>query len=106
MKKIECIIRQEKLRELADLLQLAGVGGVTVTEAKGFGKETTRPPEYLFLPKTKVEVYVTDEQVGKVLSIIMKCCREEKLGSGKIAVLPMDDCIRVRTGEKGDKAVF
>jgi len=106
MKKIECVIRQDKLKDLAESLRLAGAGGLTATETKGFGRETTRPQNYLFLPKTKVEVYVTDEQVEKITSVIIKCCKEGALGSGKIAILPMDDCIRVRTEERGDEAIF
>ena len=57
MKKIECIIRQEKLRELTEALCHAGVGGMTITEVKGFGRETTRPEAYLILPKTKIEIF-------------------------------------------------
>ncbi len=106
MKKIECIVRQDKLKDLAESLRLAGVGGLTATETKGFGRETTRPQEYLFLPKTKVEIYVTDKQVEEIVSAIIRCCKEDVLGSGKIAVLPMDDCIRVRTEERGDEAIF
>ncbi len=106
MKKIECIIRQEKLKQLAENLRLAGAGGLNVTEIKGFGRQTTRPENYLFLPKTKVEIYVTDGQVEEIISAIKDSCREEKFGSGKIVVLPMDECIRVRTGEKGDEAIF
>ncbi len=106
MKKIECVIRQEKLKVLSENLRSAGVGGLTATETKGFGRETTRPPEYLFLPKTKVEIYVTEEQVEEVISTIIKSCKEESLGSGKIAILPMDDCVRVRTEERGDEAIF
>ena len=106
MKKIECIIRQEKLKELADALRLAGVGGLMAIEIKGFGKQTTRPQNYLFLPKTKVEIYVADAQVKEIVSAIIKCCKQDTLGSGKIAILPMDDCIRVRTQERGDEAIF
>ena len=105
MKKIECIIRPEKLKELCDALRLSGIAGVTVSEAKGFGKEANRPDNFLFLPKTKIELYVTDESVEDITSTIISCCKEEALGSGKIAVLPMDNCIRVRTGEQGEKAI-
>lgn len=100
MKKIECIIRQERQKEVTDALRLVGIGGMTVTEVKGFGRETTRPENYLFLPKSKLEIYAIDEQVEEIVNTIITCCQEEKFGSGKIAILPLDDCIRVRTGEK------
>jgi len=106
MKKIECIIRPEKLKALTDELLLIGIGGLTATEIKGFGKEATRPENFLFLPKTKVEMYVTDEQAKEVTDVIINCCCDDKFGSGKIAILPVDDCIRVRTGEKGDSAIL
>lgn len=106
MKKIECIIRPEKLKQLTDSLLLIGIGGATVTEAKGFGREVTRPDNFLFLPKTKIEMYVTDEQVKEVVETITACCREDKFGSGKIVILPVEDCIRVRTGEKGNNAIL
>ena len=106
MKKIECIIRQEKLNELTEVLRLSGVGGLTVSEVKGFGKETTRPKNYLFLPKSRIEIYVTDEQVEEMVATIIKCCKDDVLGSGKILILPVDECIRIRTGERGKKAIY
>ena len=106
MKKIECIIRSEKLKELEGVLRQAGVGGMTITEVKGFGKETTRPDAYLILPKTKIEIYATDEQIEELISIIVNTCRTGELGDGKIVVLPMDDALRIRTGEHQEKALF
>ena len=106
MKKIECVIRQEKLKEVGEALRLAGVGGMTVGEVKGFGKETTRPDAYLVLPKTKIEIYATDNQVDELISIIVNTCRTGKLGDGKIAVLPLEDTVRIRTGERKGKAIF
>lgn len=106
MKKIECIIRQEKLKSLTDRLLLAGIGGMTVSEVKGFGREATRPQNYLFLPKTKVELYVTDEQVKEVIEVIASCCRDDSFGSGKIVISPIDDCIRIRTLETGNEAIL
>lgn len=105
MKKVECMIQSHKLKELADSLKLIGVGGVTVSEVKGFGNERTRPENYLFLPKTKVEIYVNDDQLGEVVAVITSTCRTGNLGDGKVAVLPVDEVIRVRTGEKGSIAV-
>jgi nitrogen regulatory protein P-II 1 len=106
MKKIECIIRPEKLKPLTDKLLLAGIGGLTATEAKGFGREATRPENFLFLPKTKIEIYATESQVEEIIETIAACCGDGKFGSGKIAILPVDDCIRVRTGEQGDSAIL
>jgi nitrogen regulatory protein P-II 1 len=73
---------------------------------KGFGRETTRPENYLFLPKTKIEIYVTDAQMEEVISTIINCCREDKLGSGKIAILPVEECIRIRTNERSREAIL
>lgn len=106
MKKIEAIIRPEKLKPFTDKLLLIGIGGLTALEVKGFGREATRPENFLFLPKTKIEMYVTDSQVAEVVDTIIACCRDDKFGSGKIAILPVNDCIRVRTGEKGSDAIL
>ena len=105
MKKIECVIRQEKLKEVIDALRMAGAAGATVSEVKGFGSQSTRPDNFLFLPKTKIELYARDEDIEDLISAIIKCCKEESLGSGKIAVLPIEDCVRVRTEERGEKAI-
>lgn len=105
MKKVECIIQNHKLKELSEALKLIGIGGVTASEVKGFGNERARPENYLFLPKTKVEIYVNDDQASEVEEVIISTCRTGNLGDGKIAVLPVDEVIRVRTGEKGSLAV-
>ncbi len=105
MKKIECVIRPEKLKELIEELRFCGLNGVTVSEAKGFGRETIRPDNFLFLPKTKLEFYVRDEETETIIATIVKCCKEDMLGSGKIAVLPLEECVRVRTEERGVKAI-
>ena len=106
MKKIECIIRPEKLKELAEELCLIGISGLTAMEVKGFGRQTTRPDNYLFLPKTKVDIYLADDQVEEVLETITKICRTGKIGDGKIVILPVDDALRIRTGERNNLAVF
>ncbi len=106
MKKIECIIRQEKLKDLSDALLLAGIGGMTVSEVKGFGSQTTRPPNYLFLPKTKIEIYCADDHLEEIVNCILKSCKDESIGSGKIIVFPIEECIRIRTNEKGEKGIF
>ncbi len=105
MKKIECIIRPEKLKELAEALRETGISGLTVTEVKGFGQQTTRPENYLFLPKTKIEIYLDDAKVEEVLATITKVCKTGKLGDGKAVVLAMEDAMRIRTGERGEKAI-
>ena len=106
MKKIECIIRQEKLKNVVDALRITGVPGATISEVKGFGSQSTRPDNFLLLPKTKIELYVSDNQVEELIIAITNCCKEESLGSGKIAILPVEDCIRVRTEERGIKALI
>jgi len=80
MKKIECVIRPEKLKEVEKALRLVGVGGMTISEVKGFGRETTRPKAYLILPKTRIDIYVTDEQVEEAIATIISCCREDTMG--------------------------
>ncbi len=76
------------------------------SEIKGFGVQTTRPQEYLFLPKTKIEIYVTDTQLEEVIQAIIESSRDEKIGSGKVAVIPMEECVRIRTGQRGETAIF
>ena len=105
MKKIECIIQNKKLSDLEQALRAIGVGGMTVMEVKGFGNEQTRPDSYLFLPKTKVEIYCTDGNVDATIDTICRVCQTGKLGDGKIAVLPVEEIVRVRTGERGHVAV-
>lgn len=106
MKKIECIVRPEKAKPLTDALRKAGIGGVTVFDVRGFGVQNVRPDSFLFVHKTKFEMYVTDEQVKEIVSCILFYCSSGKAGDGKIAVLPMDDCVRVRTGERKNKAIL
>ncbi len=105
MKKIEAIIRPSKLHDLEKALRDIGIGGMTIYEVKGFGKEQTRPDEYLFLPKTKIEIYSDDKQVEEIVRVISKTCQSGKLGDGKIAIFPMEDVVRVRTGERGKEAI-
>ncbi len=106
MKKIECIIRQEKLKEVSEALRSVGAAGATASEVKGFGKESVRPDNFLFVPKTKIEIYVTDGQMEDVIAAVVGCCKEEIFGSGKIAVLPVEECVRIRTEERGEKAII
>lgn len=105
MKKIECIIQSKKLNDLESALREAGVGGMTVSEVKGFGNEQTRPDSYLFLPKTKIEIYCADDALDHLIEIIASICRTGQLGDGKIAIFEVAELIRIRTGQRGEVAV-
>lgn len=106
MKKIECVIRSEKLKDVTNALRGIGVGGITISEVRGFGTQRTRPDSFLFVHKTKVEIYAVDSQVKEIISAILMHCQTGKMGDGKIAVIPLDDCVRVRTGERKNKAIL
>ena len=110
--KIEAIIKPFKLDEVKDALNDLGVKGMTISEVKGFGRqkghtEIYRGAEYVidFLPKIKIEVVVEKEMVSKVVELIQKTARTGKIGDGKIFVLPVDEIIRIRTGERGQEAI-
>ncbi len=112
MKKVEAVIKPFKLEEVKDALVKVGIGGMTVTEVKGFGEqrgqtEVYRGREYKvdFLPKVKIEVVVRDELVEKVVEAILESAYTGKIGDGKIFVMPVEDTIRIRTKERGEKAV-
>jgi len=112
MKKIEAIIKPFKLDEVREALSEIGVSGLTVSEVKGFGRqkghtELYRGAEYVvdFLPKIKVEVVVTDDRVAQVVDVIMETARTGKIGDGKIFVLPVEQVIRIRTGETDGNAI-
>ncbi|MCX8157478.1 MAG: P-II family nitrogen regulator [Verrucomicrobiae bacterium] len=112
MKKIEVIIKPFKLEEVKSALAEVGVAGLTVTEAKGFGRqkghtEIYRGSEYTvdFLPKLKIDLVVADEMVEPAIAAIVKSARTGKIGDGKIFVLPVEEAIRIRTDERGNKAV-
>ena len=112
MKKIEAIIKPFKLDEIKEALQDVGLQGITVIEAKGFGRqkghtEIYRGSEYTidFLPKVVVEVAVPDDLCDKVIDTIVKAAKTEKIGDGKVFVLPMEQAIRIRTGEQGEEAL-
>ena len=112
MKKVEAIIKPFKLDEVKEGLSSVGVQGLTVSEVKGFGRqkghtELYRGAEYVvdFLPKVKLEVIVTDEKVTEVVDLIEKAAKTGRIGDGKIFVLPVDEVIRIRTGERGADAI-
>ncbi len=112
MKKIEAIVKPFKLDEVKEALQGIGIQGMTVTEVKGFGRqkghtELYRGAEYVvdFLPKIKVEVAVSDEMTDKTVEAIIQAANTGRIGDGKIFVLPLEEAIRIRTGERGPDAV-
>ncbi len=105
MKKIECVIQNKMLGALEAELRLHGVGGMTVSEVKGFGNEQTRPEAYLFLPKTKIEIYCKDSEVDGLVGIITKVCQTGQLGDGKLVVIDLEQVMRLRTGQTGADAV-
>jgi len=106
MKKIECLIKPERLTELREALLNAGIGGMTISDVRGFGKQNTRPDSYLVLPKIKIELICADEQIEALVDIIITICRKNELGDGKIAIMPVEDYIRIRTGERAQQAVY
>jgi len=112
MKKIEAIIKPFKLEEVKDTLGEIGVEGMTVIEVKGFGRqkghtEIYRGSEYTvdFLPKIKLEIVMPDDRVEAAIAAIVKAAKTGKIGDGKVFVSTVDDAIRIRTDEKGDKAL-
>jgi nitrogen regulatory protein P-II 1 len=112
MKKIEAIIRPHLLEGVKDALQALGVQGMTISEVKGFGRqkghtEVYRGSEYKveFVPKVKVEVVLDEEIVENAIDAIVRLARTGKFGDGKIFVFPVEDAIRIRTGEHGEHAV-
>ncbi len=112
MKKIEPIIKPFKLDDVKDQLNEIGVKGITVVEVKGFGRqkghtELYRGAEYTvdFLPKTKLEIVVSDDQLDETVNVIMKAAQTGKIGDGKLFVLDLQEVIRIRTGERGEDAI-
>ena len=112
MKKIEAIIKPFKLDEVKEALQEIGLQGITVTEAKGFGRqkghtELYRGAEYVvdFLPKVKIEVVLGDDMVEKAVEAIQNSAKTGRIGDGKIFISTVEDAIRIRTGETGSEAI-
>jgi nitrogen regulatory protein P-II 1 len=112
MKKVEAIIKPFKLDEVKDALVEIGIGGMTVTEVRGFGQqkghtEIYRGTEYVIdlLPKVTIEVVVKDEDVETVIQTIMKTAQTGRVGDGKIFVIPVEEVVRIRTGERGGQAI-
>lgn len=112
MKKVEAIIKPFKLDEVKEALHEIGVSGITVTEARGFGRqkghtELYRGAEYVvdFLPKVKLEVVVSDDQVDRVVEAVAAAAQTGRIGDGKIFVSPIERALRIRTGETNDDAI-
>jgi nitrogen regulatory protein P-II 1 len=112
MKKVEAIIKPFKLDEVKEARSGIGVQGLTVSEVKGFGRqkghtELYRGAEYVvdFLPKVKLEIIVSDEAAAQVVETIERAARTGRIGDGKIFVLPMEEVVRIRTGERGASAL-
>ncbi|MFH1824131.1 MAG: P-II family nitrogen regulator [Candidatus Firestonebacteria bacterium] len=111
LKKIDCIVKQTKMDEIIQCLSEANVGGVTVSEVKGFGlqrgytgdkKKVTKAE---LLPKVRIEIIVEEEEVEKIISIVQQLAQTGKVGDGKIFVLPVEDVVRIRTKERGELAI-
>jgi nitrogen regulatory protein P-II 1 len=112
MKKVEAIIKPFKLDEVKEALSEVGIQGMTVTEVKGFGrtggkKEVYRGSAYVvdFVPKVKLEIVVPDQMAHQVIDAIEKSAKTGRIGDGKIFVSPVDEAVRIRTGERGEEAI-
>lgn len=112
MKKVEAIVKPFKLDDVKEALTEVGIHGLTVSEVKGYGRqkghtESYRGAEYIvdFLPKMKIEVVVPDDLVARVVEAIENAGRTGRIGDGKIFVLPVEEAIRIRTGERGEGAI-
>jgi nitrogen regulatory protein P-II 1 len=112
LKKIEAVIRSEKLSEVRKALLEAGILGITVYEVRGKGRQKGLELQFRgrqynvdLLPKTKIELMVSDKDVEKVVDLVKKVAHTGNIGDGKIMILPLENIIRIRTGESGDKAI-
>ncbi len=112
MKKVEAVFKPFKLDDVKESLNKIGIQGLTVTEVKGYGRqkghtELYRGAEYVvdFIPKVKIEVIVPDDRLASVIEAITASARTGRIGDGKIFILPVEDAIRIRTGERGDEVL-
>ena len=112
MKKIEAIIKPFKLDEVKEALAKEGIQGMTISEVKGFGRqkghtELYRGAEYVvdFLPKVKLEILIDNDKAGLVADTIQRAAQTGRIGDGKIFILPMEEAVRIRTGERGESAL-
>ncbi len=113
MKRIEAIIRPEKFQALRDKLSTFGIGGLTVTEAAGTGKQKGQTGVFRgttfqvqLLPKIKVEIVADEHQVDEIIDLVIESCSTGDIGDGKIFISPIEQTIRIRTGERGENAVI
>jgi nitrogen regulatory protein P-II 1 len=112
VKRVEAVIKPFKLDEVKEALQAIGVQGITISEVKGFGRqkghtELYRGAEYVvdFLPKVKLEIVVPNEMAPQVIDTIVKAAHTGRIGDGKVFVIPIEDVVRIRTGERGPDAL-
>ncbi len=112
MKKVEAIIKPFKLDDVKEALSEIGIQGITVTEAKGFGRqkghtELYRGAEYVvdFLPKVKLEIVIKDDMVVDVVNTIVESAKTDRIGDGKVFVFPVEEAVRIRTNERGEDAL-
>lgn len=112
MKLIQAIIKPFKMDEVKDALNEIGIEGITISEVKGFGRqkghtELYRGAEYVvdFIPKIKMEIAISDDQVNKVVETIQNAAKTGRIGDGKIFIIPLEEAIRIRTGETGAEAI-
>jgi nitrogen regulatory protein P-II 1 len=112
LKKVEAIIKPFKLDDVKEALNAVGIQGLTITEVRGFGRqrghtELYRGSEYVvdFLPKVKIEVVVPEAQAEEVVQAIVGAARTGRIGDGKVFVIPVEDIVRIRTGERGEDAL-
>ncbi|HSK98327.1 MAG TPA: P-II family nitrogen regulator [Euzebyales bacterium] len=112
MKLVVAIVKPFKVEDVKEALREVGIAGLTVTEARGFGRqrghtEVYRGAEYQvdFVPKSRIEVMVDEPQLDGVVDAIVKSARSGKIGDGKVAILPLEDVVRIRTGERGPEAI-
>ena len=105
MKKIECVLKEEKMKVAVDSLLLAGAPGITVTKVEGIGTQRVTG-EPLLKPKVKIEIYLDDDEVDTIIKTLEIAGRDGKMGDGKIAVMDVENLFRVRTGEQGKEALY
>lgn len=112
MKRIECIIRPVRFEAVKEALNDLGISGMTVTDVRGFGRQQGHTEKYRgstyvvnLLPKIKVEIVVPDERVEEVVSAILEAARTGEIGDGKIFIAPVEEVVRIRTGERGEAAL-
>ena len=103
MKKIECIVREEKLQDIYKAVRASGIGGMSITEIKGFGNQ--RAPGGKLLKKLRIDIYVDEFQVDSTIDLIMRSAHTGDTGDGKIAVIDLEKLYRIRTGEEGASAI-